>query len=174
MGEFKNAKKTTTLRMLIEQIVKETTTIDRKLEGQVATSQALSHEFGLSDAKVAALMQTSKRTAFNHRKALANVRAWEDRTPENKKAAIDRAKRLIAQKSVAEATVGRTVKYHNLNMEQQDDALDQIVDIENSGVFVDEQIDRDDIEDAIEDGMNPDSLYLFTIVSDNTVEVSQK
>jgi predicted transcriptional regulator len=66
-------------------------------EGQVAVSQALSYEFGLSDERVARIMGTSKRTVFNYRHARrgSNVTSWENRSEENRKAAIARARRLM-------------------------------------------------------------------------------
>lgn len=66
------------------------------------------------------------------------------------------------------------MKYHLLNAEQQDSALDQIVNIENEWLSESEQVTREDVEFAISDGQNPDEIYDFEVVDDNNVEVSKK
>ncbi len=66
------------------------------------------------------------------------------------------------------------MKYHQLNAEQQDHALDQIVELENEWRSESERFTREDIEFDIEDGQNPDNYYEFEVITDNSVEVSKK
>lgn len=66
------------------------------------------------------------------------------------------------------------MKYHELNMEQQDHAIDQIVEFENEWRSESERFTREDIEFDIEDGQNPDEYYIFEVIDDNSVEVSKK
>ena len=66
------------------------------------------------------------------------------------------------------------MKYHQLNIEQQDSAIDQIVEIENEWTSESEIITREDIEDALYDGQEFDSIYVFEVIDDNAVEVSKR
>lgn len=66
------------------------------------------------------------------------------------------------------------MKYHQLNIEQQDSAIDQIVEIENEWTSESEIITREDIEDALYDGQDFDSIYVFEVIDDNAVEVSKR
>lgn len=66
------------------------------------------------------------------------------------------------------------MKYHELNIEQQDSAIDQIVEIENEWTSESEKITREDIEDEFYNGQDFDSIYVFEAIDDNTVEVSKR
>jgi len=65
--------------------------------GHVAVQQALVCHFGLSYRRAAALSGASARTVWDHVAALpgANVAAWENRTEEQRQAAIQAAQTLI-------------------------------------------------------------------------------
>jgi hypothetical protein len=63
---------------------------------KVAVKQAL-RQLGYSYAKIAALTNVCTRTAWNHCQALpgSNVRAWDKRSDEEKKAALIAAEELL-------------------------------------------------------------------------------
>lgn len=66
------------------------------------------------------------------------------------------------------------MKFHQLNAEQQIDAVEQIAQIESDGLPESEQYTTEMIDDMIADGENPDEFYNFEIISDNLVNVTRK